>query len=99
MSDVSVRWLKCVFCGGKPMEPGRAVCAECYAKHQAEPEPTSAERLTMVIVELQIDVEELRWRLAGRRPEPEVETAERRVRWEQTLAVVQAALGEKQTGV
>jgi hypothetical protein len=45
-----------------------------------EPEPTPAEMLAGEIAELQIDIEELRWRLAGRRPEPEVETAERRAR-------------------
>jgi hypothetical protein len=33
-----------MFCGSEAMEPGRAVCAECFAKQQAEPEPWRLER-------------------------------------------------------
>jgi hypothetical protein len=62
---------------------------------KVEAEPTACELLAVEICELQIDVDELRYRLDGRRPEPEVETAERRARYERTLRIVERALGEK----
>jgi hypothetical protein len=65
MSDVAVRWLKCIFCSSDQLEPGHAVCAECFAKHQAEPEPTAVEILAMDISDLQDDVAELFRRLLG----------------------------------
>jgi hypothetical protein len=57
-----------------------------------EPDPTAAEKLAIEICELQIDLEELRYRLDGRRPSPESVREERARRWERVLALVQAAV-------
>jgi len=62
-----------------------------------EHEPTPAERLALELVELQMDVEELRNRLDGRNEPRDMEHKRRlrAARWERVLAVVQAAVGEK----
>jgi hypothetical protein len=57
-----------------------------------EAEPNAVERLTAEIVEMQLDILELRARLDGRIG---LETPERAERWKRTLAIVQAVLGEK----
>jgi hypothetical protein len=52
-------------------------------------EPTAAERLAMAICELREDIDELRNRLDGRRPQDmdmEQVRKERARRWERTLA-------------
>jgi hypothetical protein len=63
-------------------------------KHE---EPTGAERLAMELCELREDIDGLIYRLFRDRPQrsPAAETAERRARWERTLAIVEAALAEK----
>jgi hypothetical protein len=66
-----------------------------------EPEPTPAEKLAMEICELQEDVEELRRRLDGRKlsdVDVEVARKDRAERWKRTLAIVQAALGQRGRG-
>jgi hypothetical protein len=66
-----------------------------------EPEPTPAERLAVMISELQEDVEELRRRLDGRKlsdVDVEVARKDRAERWKRTLAIVQAALGQRGRG-
>jgi hypothetical protein len=62
-----------------------------------EHEPTAAERLAMELCELREDIDGLIYRLFRDRPQrsPEAETAERRARWDRTLAIVEAALAEK----
>jgi hypothetical protein len=68
-------------------------------KHE---EPTAAERLAMELCELREDIDGLIYRLYRDRPlrSPEEQTAERRARWDRTLAIVEAALAEKrQTSV
>jgi hypothetical protein len=67
-----------------------------------EPEITPAERLAGEICELHEDIDGLIYRLYRDRPlrSPEEQTAERRARWDRTLAIVEAALAEKrQTSV
>jgi hypothetical protein len=62
-------------------------------------EPTAAERLALEICELQEDINELRRRLDGRKlsdVDMEHERADRVRRWKKVLAIVQAAVGEKQ---
>jgi hypothetical protein len=96
MSDVVVRWLKCIFCGSDAMEPGRPVCAECHAKNQAEPEPSPIEVLAMDLSDLQDDVAELFRRLSGKAQsdvDEEEVRRERKERFERMLRLVEAVAG------
>ena len=70
---------------------------EMHIVRKDGPEPTAAERLAMELCELREDIDGLIYRLFRDRPQrsPEAETAERRARWERTLAIVEAALAEK----
>jgi hypothetical protein len=62
---------------------------------ETETEFTPAEKLAMLICELRNDAEELRYRLEGRRPGAIEEYVERKRRWKEVLAIVEAAVGGK----
>jgi hypothetical protein len=73
---------------------GRRTDEPMSVKHE---EPTAVEELALVLCELREDIDGLIYRLFRDRPQrsPEAETAERRARWERTLAIVEAALAER----
>jgi hypothetical protein len=60
-----------------------------------EAAPTAVEQLAMTICELQEDIDELRDRLDGNKPRSMLHMRKLRAqRWNETLAVVEAAVAE-----